>query len=237
MSTNSYENVTLVGNWYEDRHDTTKHLNPPLNRTGQMSETPIKMTRPVDDPFRSVSHSTYTAPQRYVAPPSPTMVTFETLRHTANITQADHEAAGLPKHGPERDLRILSTTTHSAHGGKHADRPEMRVVPEAQPTVPAGKTTQEVMANKSGVRSGRATGEKLKLETPDAKEHSFIQRAWQYDREPHKHYLAEQAAPPAENVPGTSLKGLGESALLSPSKRSFAKRNDALRDDTGVWSG
>jgi len=239
-SGSAFANRTLVGNWYEDRLDTKKaEIDPVLARTGKFSETPIKMNGPVDpDMWKSTAkleHSRFEKP-----PPADDkkMVSLATIHHTIDQTAAP---GVLPRHVPGHDARMFGTTTHTAYGGIHADDADMRVLPPAPSTDRrAGKTSFEVAQVAKGVRSGFAAGERPRVGDSDPKEHSFVQRAWLYDRSA-THHIARTRDPsegvPAENIPGLALKGLGTQSIRPRDKEHFPLGNDSLKAETGIWSG
>jgi hypothetical protein len=137
----------------------------------------------------------------------------------------------LPRHGDERDTREMTTTTHSAFGGTYADTEEKRKVPEIQPLNPTRKTSRG-----TGLKTAGATGERLKVGDTDAKEHTFVQRSWLYNRELSGHYNTDRPPRDNDNVPGSGLPGLGVQEPR-PERPYYGLTNDTLKADVGIWSG
>lgn len=76
-----YTNRTLVGNWYEDRLDSSKAPLPELERTGKYRETPLKMNRPVNDMYTSTNAAEHGKKVQPVEPEPIAFVSRETLQN------------------------------------------------------------------------------------------------------------------------------------------------------------
>jgi len=225
-----YSNAALVGNWYEDRLDSSHAPIPELERTGKFRVTPLKMRDGPNDPddYVSTSHAFHQAQRPVVAPPKPQMICRETLplatsEEGTRLPPRGSRPHGFgsvrPRHEPGHDLRRLETTTHSAFGGKYADTPEKRAAGELQDTSssfgasmslgglhsgqPAGRVLRD--NEPRGIRTatgGAATDERLQVaERDDPKVHTFVQRTW-LGHDSHAQYVlgAEQYAAQREDM-------------------------------------
>jgi len=143
----------------------------------------------------------------------------------------------LPRHGEERDLRILTTTTHTTYGGRDSADESKRNLPQPiylTTTLPAGlKTTTE---KKQGLASFGATGERIRSEsTTDAKDNTFVQRSW-LPNQPLETAYSTLTTDPYEGM--AAVPGLGlDMSKNNVQRTTFTKKNDALKDETGIWSG
>lgn len=239
-----YCNTTMIGNWYEDRLDTSKvDVDPRLLRTNNVTETPIKMARKVENPYTSLQRDSYQMPRRLRPETEVAICTTSTIAYT----YGKEPAYGLPLHGPDRTLRELATTNHSEHGGPYASDPSRR--PRS-----SGALTQsgsEMMA--AGVIStGRklpkahpgpqytAVGENLSLDPrADPKANTSVQRSWRYTTE-HQVYRQDfsDKSDYTQNLPGLGFKGVGiEHPRSTGINHALGRPNDALSDKTGIWSG
>lgn len=88
-----------------------------------------------------------------------------------------------------------------------------------------------------GKRTSGATGERLRIDPGhDPKNHTFIQKAYLYDRAHLQYYLREPTTNEQQepkNLDGL-WKGLGEQRRVGNVAKG--KRNDALRDEVGIWN-
>jgi len=95
-------------------------------------------------------------------------------------------------------------------------------------------------ARGSGPKSYGSTGERLRVENTDPKEHTFIQRAWINNKDLYLSYVRQQPDPRSQ-LPAIPGHGLVLSSMLNPGgvpqRASFAKRNDPRSQYNGVWSG
>merc|ERR1740117_2719471 len=107
----------FFGNWYEDRLDMSRvGKDPRLCRTNAVTDTPIAMARPVDQPFTSLQRDSYRIPRRARPATDVAVCTNQTISYIYN---KEHPQC-LPTHGPERTLRDLYTSSHSTYGGPNA---------------------------------------------------------------------------------------------------------------------
>lgn len=250
-----YNNKALVGNWYEDRLDSSTAPIPELERTGKYRNTPIKML-PVQTPdlYVTSNQAFYTPQVPLVVPPAVqfSKATLATALHDRRPPEGSRPygfGSTLHKHTPGHDARFHQTTTHSTFGGKYADSEEKRAEVTDDPgrlqmqlSRPAGKVFN-THGSASGIRTGGSTDERLQLGDSDPKAHTFIQRQW-IGHDSHQTYVlnaqqyADQKA--TQNVPGLALKGLGEQdqidRVTQDHGRKFYKKNDTLKRDTGIWN-
>jgi hypothetical protein len=152
----------------------------------------------------------------------------------------------LPRHDDEFGFRSNTTTTHSVYGGRDQDQTTERIHFHNSRLIQTntldgdgkGKILNSTDKIQRGVGSTdvlRATGERLCLDAGhDPKTHTFIQKAYLYDRSHLQYYLRDPSATQVEwkNVDGCSLKGLGEQHARNVPK---PKRNDTIRQNTGIW--
>ena len=131
----------------------------------------------------------------------------------------------------------LSATAHTA---------VVSAVTGNAPTNPAALGPAGARAPKptrsQGAATFGATGERLRIApSADPKEHTFVQRAWLYDRSVNNHFLAARTDKYAglAAVPGAGLNiGSGHGfGVPQEGRTSFARRSAAWKDPTGVWSG
>lgn len=218
-------------------------VDPRLLRTNNTSEAPIKMSRQVDRPHVTMSMHTYTQPRPLRQDTNVAMCTENTIAYILS----KEPASTLPRHGPDRDLRELTTTTHTVYGGPfetNYGRCKPRTAPERRLSG-LQRTSSELQQTGAAVtaRRGwpeRAVGEKLMASVEiDPKQHTFMQRSWRYSREQDAVYghNTDWSRVGKDNMPGLALRGLGEDQSMQIRRRNPARLNDALSDKTGVWSG
>lgn len=242
-----YSNVTLNGNWYEDRLDVSRlGKDPRLLRTNNVSEAPIKMSRPVDRPNVTIAMESYRIPGRQRKDIAVQQINKDTVSYVYNKQPAEN----LPRHGPDRDLRELKCTSHVSYGGPYASNSGRRPPRSAPQLIASGNdmlaagvpTFKHVKPQRHGPWESRAIAEKLHVNAMgmpvDPKDDNFCQSSWRYNRHGNAVYGRDwtDTTDPQNNLPGLGFRDLG---IDRPTVRraNLARPNDALNDRTGIWSG
>jgi len=237
-----YANTSLIGNWYEDRLDESKiGKDPRTLRQGKVGETPIKMKRPVPDFYVTQCKGTFTKPSRVRPETTVSMVSMNTIRnHLLNDRTVPPRVynAPLPRHGPDRDLKEFYTTHNSFYGGKHAADPvrrrENRSASGRREKISGMTSEDQAAVGTRGISGFKATGERLRVGPSwDPKDNTFVQRAWNYNREGSQYYTNDYTR--AKNTPGMHFKGLGEKTPYDPTI-NYARRSDTIKHSTGIWT-
>jgi len=251
----------VLGNWYEDRLDHNRAPLPELERTGKYRPTPIKMDRFIPNFYETTSSSAHPPFTPAVIPTSTHFLTTANLSTAARLTQEKEEkeegeqgkpsvnrlpsrgfGSLLPRHGPEFGQRYNTTTTHSMYGGRDQDQTTERIKFDPLATSQTITSDEENLTRSGRLRRGvgssdflRATGERLRLDPGyDPKMHTFVQKAYLYDRAHLQYYVRDPSVTQVEwkNFEGCSLKGLGEEQARNVPK---PKKNDTLRHNPGIW--
>lgn len=253
-----YNNRALVGNWYEDRLDSSSAPIPELERTGKYRVTPLKMMEGPQPPeLYETTHQRAFVPLAPLVPPAPPQFLSKSTMHLAASALADrlpppdsrpHGFGSVrPRHEPDHDRRRMETTSHSTYGGKYADTEERKRDPSGDANASAMQHTKaagKVWADhaRQGIRTGGSTDERLQLGESDPKAHTFVQRTW-LGHDSHQDYVlraGEYAAAQQQNRPGLALAGLGMQDRVDRVNTDhavkFYKKNDTIRRDVGIWN-
>jgi len=239
-----YTNQTLIANWYEDRLDNSKlGKDAKLHRTNNVADTPIK-TPGYTNSYRSLAKDSYRAPPK---------VRPETFVPICNSDTIDYVlqhpvATTMPRHGPERERRDLTTTSHVTYGGPYSQNSARK------PTSELARTGNEMMA--AGMRSiqkpprsrggASAVGEDLNIASDrDPKGNTYVQRSWRYNTDVdqiHQQGDFKDTTDFSRSIPGLGLNGLGvrtgtESISTGGTNFAIRRRNDAYSDSKGIWCG
>jgi hypothetical protein len=164
--------------------------------------------------------------------------------HTIAYTFDKPIAANLPRHGPERERRDLTTTTHVQYGGPYS------VNSARKPTSELARTGNEMMS--AGTHTipkpppawksqTKAIGEDFRIDpNADPKANTHVQRSWRYNMEvdqvPYNRDFSD-TSDPNKNLPGLGFKGLGDNNYSRPGSRNLARPNDSYSDKLGIWRG
>jgi len=182
------------------------------------------------------------------------------IYNQTSVPNAADYSNPAPTHDQNRDHRELYTTMHSSYGGAYASDQQKRekLPPPGQRTrkgglgesegtgskmseAPAGAKTHQLGKEGGGVKIFGATGEVMKVGPQfDPKEHTFIQRSWDYNQDSKKHTQSAKALSNGggPNIEGRQLRGLGVSNDAVPQLRgrqTFARKNDTIKQDLGIW--
>lgn len=192
MFNQAYTNKSLIGNWFEDRQDTDQYDIPePLLRTVHAARTPLVMPQPVDRPYESVHGVTYKRPVRQKAPNYTMHDKFTADRVLERRARVQPVWEGPVAPYESRNSRSLTTTsqvmqdhvfneTNIKGGSFHTTGVRARGPYSDAPTRPRRPSDFQVR-DPAGVPMCGA--EQMKLRETDPKEHTFVQRSWQYNRD------------------------------------------------------
>jgi hypothetical protein len=249
-----YKDHTLIGNWYEERLDE-KRAHPTMVRTSLYNETPVEVQE-ASDRFISQASRTHSRQAPLPKIPDYSFVNMSTIKHVMNARAPERP---IPSHDRTREMREYTTTSHSYHGGRDAADPSRRVIPERKLSningyqETSGKGTSYLDKRICSRRMGIATDEHIRVGQSDPKEHTFVQRSWQYNRDVPAALVQPRASGSVTQDTGLSLPVGNEyrqhDAALhkvdiipgSNSTRSFAKpratiSHISLHDGLGIWA-
>jgi len=226
----TWNSKTLLGNWYEARHEEKATA----GQKRSVFATTSTLTMEAHDPtvYKSVASEQYRRPAHPPAASPARMVDTDAAKERLGISPKAPVVASPDK----TESGAAATQSHADH---YKTTHELSWVPvaleDSKEQAPAGLTTAEVMQAKLGRTSVRNNS--------DARAKATGQRAWAAATQvpgTSGPQVQPQALEVREdgNLAGLALQGLGAQKIRPPDKRRFyPKRNDALKHETGIWSG
>jgi hypothetical protein len=252
-----YRNKTLLANWYEDRQQPTYNVVAACKEAKvRPLENEIQTTRYKRNPqldtlngrimndhssersYESSHKAAYDRKVSYVAQPKKRIVSIHKLSQHSDADAVRGFGGLLPRHAPNHGERVLHTTSHSYYGGPHAADPEWRhEFPAPDTKIAAGKSNYRTSTAAARTLDSGATGERLKAGDTDPMSHTFVQRTWVNNRDLQLNYL--NRVKPAAQEERSSLPGLSLAIKsdFDNERTTYARRNDALNSNVGIWSG
>jgi hypothetical protein len=231
----AYCNKTLIGNWFDDRLSQAWAASN-VSNVGQstLKNNPIASISKVDTDFYTTSSKA-----AYIVPSAGPKARDYTMMSKGNVYDSSRvPEARLPRHGKDRSLALYESTTHSHYGGKHADSLDKKAFKSK--AAPLQRMDPASLAKrKRGIKTGGATGEVLKVDhTTDPKSHTFVQRAWLYDRSSYQivNDKAKYDAILEEKQKVDILQGLGQNKSR-PDQPHYRRKTFNTASSDGIWSG